>query len=375
MSATRLPASDIPTGAERTLDLLEPQVGRSLADVETPVAVVDLDRLDRNLRDLQSYADSHGIELWPHTKTHKSPEIGMLQLELGAGGLTVAKTGEAQVFRDAGAPDVLVHYPPFGDDKWERLARLAAAGVELTVAVDGLRRPRGSRARARAARRCTRRCSSRWTSGCTAPARRPPRGARGSRSSSRSFLPSRSPASAATRATAAATTPTIRARVDGGRRAAARDARRIPRAGPPLRPHLGRLDADALPDPRDDASTSSARARTRCSTARTASATECALCSRGDGHLRRRPGPDRDRRRLEDASPRTPSRRRQRRDRRLPGRRPAQDQRGARLRRRLERGRAAADRRPPAGRPRTTPAAASTCTTGCSRCATASSTT
>ena len=35
------------------------------------------------------------IALWPHTKTHKSPEIGLRQLELGAGGLTVAKTGEA----------------------------------------------------------------------------------------------------------------------------------------------------------------------------------------------------------------------------------------------------------------------------------------
>jgi D-serine deaminase-like pyridoxal phosphate-dependent protein len=138
MSATRSPASEIRTGAERTLHLLEQQVGRSLSDVETPVAVIDLDRLDTNLRDLQSYVDSHGIELWPHTKTHKSPEIGRHQLELGAGGLTVAKTGEAQVFQEAGAPRILVHYPPFGTDKWERLADIATSGVELTVAVDSV---------------------------------------------------------------------------------------------------------------------------------------------------------------------------------------------------------------------------------------------
>ena len=61
----------------------------------------------------------------------------MRQLELGAGGLTVAKTGEAEVFRDAGATRLLVHYPPIGEAKWERLARLAAEGIELTVAVDG----------------------------------------------------------------------------------------------------------------------------------------------------------------------------------------------------------------------------------------------
>ena len=138
MSATRSPASGISTGAERTLQLLERQVGRALDDVETPVAVIDLDRLDANLRSVQSYVDSHGIELWPHTKTHKSPEIGLRQLELGARGLTVAKTGEAQVFRDAGAPRILVHYPPFGTDKWERLADIAASGVELTVAVDSV---------------------------------------------------------------------------------------------------------------------------------------------------------------------------------------------------------------------------------------------
>src|SRR3954470_6204008 len=113
---------DISTGAERPLRLLNEQVGRSLADVETPVAIVDLDRLDANLRRLQSYADSHAIALWPHTKTHKSPEIGLRQLALGAGGLTVAKTGEAEVFHEAGAPRILVHYPPIGADKWDRLA-------------------------------------------------------------------------------------------------------------------------------------------------------------------------------------------------------------------------------------------------------------
>lgn len=126
------------TGAGRTLELLDRQVGRALDEVETPVVVLDLDRLEANLQRLQSYANSHAIALWPHTKTHKSPEIGLRQLALGAGGLTVAKTGEAEVFQEAGAPRILVHYPPFGVDKWDRLARVAAAGLELTVAVDGV---------------------------------------------------------------------------------------------------------------------------------------------------------------------------------------------------------------------------------------------
>jgi D-serine deaminase-like pyridoxal phosphate-dependent protein len=127
-----------PTGADRTLDLLARQVGKPLSEVETPVAVVDLDRLEANLRDLQVYAAQHDIELWPHTKTHKSPEIGLMQLEYGARGLTVAKTGEAEVFHEAGARSLLMHYPPFGTPKWERLADIVADGVALTVAVDAI---------------------------------------------------------------------------------------------------------------------------------------------------------------------------------------------------------------------------------------------
>ena len=131
------------TGADRTLELLDAQIGRSLAEVETPVAVLDLGRLEANLQRLQSYADSHAIALWPHTKTHKSPEIGLRQLAIGAGGLTVAKTGEAEVFHEAGAPRILVHYPPLGADKWDRLARLASEGLELTVAVDSFASAQG----------------------------------------------------------------------------------------------------------------------------------------------------------------------------------------------------------------------------------------
>ena len=131
-------AAAVRPGADRTLELLGRQVGRTLSEVETPVAVIDLDRLEHNLGTVQSYVDEHEIALWPHTKTHKSPEIGLRQLELGAAGLTVAKTGEAEVFQEAGAGAILVHYPPFGTDKWERLADIAASGVDLTVAVDSV---------------------------------------------------------------------------------------------------------------------------------------------------------------------------------------------------------------------------------------------
>ena len=58
-----------------------------------------------------------------------------------------------------------MHYPPFGADKWERLARIAAEGVELTVAVDGLAPAEGLSAALATARSAGRRCSSSSTSG------------------------------------------------------------------------------------------------------------------------------------------------------------------------------------------------------------------
>ena len=125
-------------GRNARSDSWRPRSAGPCSEVETPVAVVDLDRLEANLRRLQSYADEHGIALWPHTKTHKSPEIGLRQLEIGAGGLTVAKTGEAEVFHEAGVPRCSSTTRPSAHDKWERLARLAADGLELTVAVDGI---------------------------------------------------------------------------------------------------------------------------------------------------------------------------------------------------------------------------------------------
>jgi len=42
------------------------------------------------------------------------------------------------VFHEAGARALLMHYPAFGQAKWERLADIAADGTELTVAVDSV---------------------------------------------------------------------------------------------------------------------------------------------------------------------------------------------------------------------------------------------
>ncbi|HWD41593.1 MAG TPA: alanine racemase [Fimbriimonas sp.] len=104
-------------------------------DLETPTPVIDLDRVEANLRKMQSYADAHGLRLRPHIKTHKIPEFAQRQIELGAVGITCQKLGEAEVMADAGIQDVLISYPLVGVGKAERLAALASR-IRMSVAID-----------------------------------------------------------------------------------------------------------------------------------------------------------------------------------------------------------------------------------------------
>ncbi len=112
-----------------------------IEDLDTPALVVDLDIMEANLRRVQDYCSAHGIGLRPHTKTHKSIGIARRQLALGAVGLTVAKTGEAEVMLGAEPRDLLVAYPVIGDAKVRRLASVAAvlgSKGKVTVSVDSL---------------------------------------------------------------------------------------------------------------------------------------------------------------------------------------------------------------------------------------------
>lgn len=96
----------------------------TLAELETPALLVDLDALEANLAEMAAVAARAGVRLRPHTKTHKSPEIAHLQVAAGAAGITCAKLGEAEVMADAGLDDLLIAFPLVGEDKLRRLGEL-----------------------------------------------------------------------------------------------------------------------------------------------------------------------------------------------------------------------------------------------------------
>jgi D-serine deaminase-like pyridoxal phosphate-dependent protein len=108
----------------------------STAGLETPVPLVDLDRLQHNLDRMAAYARSHRLALRPHTKTHKSPRIAAEQLRRGAVGLTCATPLEVEVMAEV-ANDVLLGYPPVGPSKLKRLMELPG-DLDLTVALDSI---------------------------------------------------------------------------------------------------------------------------------------------------------------------------------------------------------------------------------------------
>jgi D-serine deaminase-like pyridoxal phosphate-dependent protein len=90
-----------------------------------------------NLKRMQAIADSHGVSLRPHTKTHKCPEIAKLQLDLGASGICVQKLGEAEVMVKAGVNDIFITNEIVQPTKISRLVKLQDEAI-VKVAVDSL---------------------------------------------------------------------------------------------------------------------------------------------------------------------------------------------------------------------------------------------
>lgn len=108
-----------------------------ISELDTPALVIDLDIMERNLQRVADYCSEHELRLRPHTKTHKVPAVGRLQLDSGAVGLTVAKVGEAEVMLGADPPDLLLAYPVIGRSKLARLMHVAKK-TRLTVALDSM---------------------------------------------------------------------------------------------------------------------------------------------------------------------------------------------------------------------------------------------
>lgn len=113
-----------------------PEPGTALADLVTPMPVIDEDRVAANIARVQAYMDAHRLAFRPHIKTHKLPSIARDQIAAGASGINCQKVSEAEVFADAGFDDILITYNILGPVKLAHLAALNARVPRLTVCAD-----------------------------------------------------------------------------------------------------------------------------------------------------------------------------------------------------------------------------------------------
>ena len=105
------------------------------SELETPSLLIDEDRALANIRMMQQKADSLGLKLRPHIKTHRMPYFAKLQLEAGACGIACAKIGEAEVIAEHGVRDIFIANEVIGEDKYERLRQLHRR-IHVRIGID-----------------------------------------------------------------------------------------------------------------------------------------------------------------------------------------------------------------------------------------------
>ena len=111
---------------------------KTINDIDTPAVIIDIDRALANIARAQQFANSHGIKLRPHIKTHKLPFFAEKQIKAGAVGVTCQKIGEAEVMADAGIKNIFITYNILGHEKLNRLLALHKR-VTLSVVTDNQR--------------------------------------------------------------------------------------------------------------------------------------------------------------------------------------------------------------------------------------------
>lgn len=101
----------------------------------TPAVIIDIDRMRKNIQRMQDHCNAHGVQLWPHIKTHKMIEVARMQIEAGATGLTCAKLGEAEALLPSGVRRVFIAHSLVDPLAAPRIKALASQLDELVLAV------------------------------------------------------------------------------------------------------------------------------------------------------------------------------------------------------------------------------------------------
>jgi D-serine deaminase-like pyridoxal phosphate-dependent protein len=106
-----------------------------LVDLNTPAALVDTARMQRNIDLMQSRMNALGVAFRPHVKTTKCLPIAQAQIDAGARGITVSTLKEAAQFFAAGITDIL-YAVGMAAPKLRQAAALIQKGCALKIIAD-----------------------------------------------------------------------------------------------------------------------------------------------------------------------------------------------------------------------------------------------
>jgi D-serine deaminase-like pyridoxal phosphate-dependent protein len=110
--------------------------GLTKEDLGTPAMILDQEIFEKNLRTMAAHSKASGLQIRPHVKIHKCPEVTKRQVALGGIGCSCATIAESEYLAASGIRGVLWTCQPAGINKISRAAALARKDSTFHVVVD-----------------------------------------------------------------------------------------------------------------------------------------------------------------------------------------------------------------------------------------------
>ena len=109
----------------------------NLESLNTPAALIDVERMQRNIARMQQRMNALGVKFRPHVKTTKCEQVVRAQMDAGASGITVSTLKEAEQFFAGGVRDI-VYAVGMAPTKLPQALALRRQGCDLKVVADSV---------------------------------------------------------------------------------------------------------------------------------------------------------------------------------------------------------------------------------------------
>ena len=105
--------------------------------LNTPAALIDVERMHRNIERMQQRMNTLGVRFRPHVKTSKCAQVVKAQMDAGAHGIKVSTLKEAEQFFASGIRDI-VYAVGMAPPKLPQALALRRQGCDLKIVADSV---------------------------------------------------------------------------------------------------------------------------------------------------------------------------------------------------------------------------------------------